>query len=132
MPTVVNLKQAEVSSLHGLFEIKSVLSYETERHNVEMEDCQREVHYFNELEIIPGKQVIAQRLRENANQHFRRKTICCEIKKISCYMKCAQGLSESAESLFSRINKTFARLSSMVKYLYLYYDTAYVTGQHQL
>ena len=65
--------------------------------------------------VIPRKQVIAQRLRENANQHFRRKTICCEVKKkVSCYMKCVQGLSESAESLFSRINKTFARLSRRI------------------
>ena len=29
-------------------------------------------------------------------------------------MKCVQGLSESAESLFSRINKTFARLSRSI------------------
>ena len=33
------------------------------------------------------------------------------LKKFSCYMKCVQELSESDESLFSRINKTFARLS---------------------
>ena len=64
--------------------------------------------------VIPRKQVIAQRLRENANQYFRRKTICCKVKKIRCYMKCVQGLSESAESLFSRINKTFARLSRSI------------------
>lgn len=64
--------------------------------------------------VIPGKQVIAQRLRENANQYFKKKKICCKIKKVSCYMKCVQGLSESAESLFSRINKTFARLSRSI------------------
>ena len=29
-------------------------------------------------------------------------------------MKCVQGLSESAESLFSRINKTFTRLSRSI------------------
>ena len=44
----------------------------------------------------------------------KKKTICCEIRKVSCYMKCVQGLSESAESLFSRINKTFARLSRSI------------------
>ena len=65
--------------------------------------------------VIPGKQVIAQRLRENANQYFKKKeTICCKIKKVSCYMTCVQGLSESAESLFSRINKTFTRLSRSI------------------
>ena len=36
------------------------------------------------------------------------------LKKVSCYMKCVQGLFESAESLFSRINKTFARLSRSI------------------
>ena len=36
------------------------------------------------------------------------------LKKFSCYMKCVQGLSESDESLFSRINKTFARLSRSI------------------
>ena len=50
--------------------------------------------------VIPGKQVITQRLRENANQYFRRKTIYCEVKKVSCYMKCVQGLSESAKVYF--------------------------------
>ena len=64
--------------------------------------------------VIPGKQVIAQRLRENANQYFKKKKICCKIKKVSCYMKCVQGLSESAEYLFSRINKTFTRLSRSI------------------
>ena len=64
--------------------------------------------------VIPGKQAFAQRLRENANQYFKKKTICCEIRKVSCYMKCVQGLSESAESLFSRINTTFARLSRSI------------------
>ena len=65
--------------------------------------------------VIPGKQVIAQRLRENTNQYFKKKKkICCKIKKVSCYMKCVQGLSESAESLFSRINKTFTRLSRSI------------------
>ena len=37
-----------------------------------------------------------------------------EIRKVSCYMKCVQGLFESDESLFSRINKTFARLSRSI------------------
>ena len=64
--------------------------------------------------VIPGKQVIVQRLRENANQYFKKKTICSEIRKVSCYMKCVQGLSESAESLFLRVNKTFATLSRSI------------------
>ena len=38
--------------------------------------------------VIPWKQVIAQRLRENANQYYKKKKICCKIKKVSCYMKC--------------------------------------------
>ena len=33
--------------------------------------------------VIPEKQVIAQRLRENVNQHLRRKTICCDIEKLT-------------------------------------------------
>ena len=44
----------------------------------------------------------------------KKKKICCKIKKVSCYMKCVQGLSESAEYLFSRINKTFTRLSRSI------------------
>ena len=39
-----------MNSLYGFFETKSVLSCETERHNVEMKNCLREAHYFNELE----------------------------------------------------------------------------------
>ena len=65
--------------------------------------------------VIPGKQVIVQRLRENAKQHFRRKTICYDFKKLAI-KRCVQKLYESDESLFSRIDKA-NRLIHMTKQL---------------